>query len=86
MRPALELYYTARSPETPLSAKLQAGAALAYLILPLDLLPDVLAGVGYTDDVAALLATILALNAYISPAIREQAAAKAEALFGADVT
>lgn len=30
------------------------GVALAYFVLPTDMVPDVLAGVGFTDDMAAL--------------------------------
>ncbi len=30
------------------------GSALAYFVLPTDMVPDVLAGVGFTDDMAAL--------------------------------
>ncbi|EGQ8447678.1 MULTISPECIES: YkvA family protein [Vibrio] len=30
------------------------GGALAYFVLPTDMVPDVLAGVGFTDDMAAL--------------------------------
>jgi len=35
-------------------------AALAYFVLPTDAIPDVLAGVGFTDD-AAVIAGIMAL-------------------------
>ncbi|EGQ9178077.1 YkvA family protein [Vibrio alginolyticus] len=30
------------------------GGALAYFVLPTDMVPDLLAGVGFTDDMAAL--------------------------------
>ena len=59
-REAVALYYCARDPETPASAKAMIMAALAYFVLPFDVIPDVLAGVGYTDD-AAVIAAVLAL-------------------------
>lgn len=42
----------ARDPRVPRSAKLKVGAALAYLVSPLDLIADVIPGVGMLDDVA----------------------------------
>jgi len=41
-----------RDPRVPRSAKIKVGAALAYLVSPLDLLADVIPGVGMLDDVA----------------------------------
>ena len=56
----LSAYYCARDPETPAPAKALMMAALAYFVLPTDAIPDVIAGIGFTDD-AAVLATVLAL-------------------------
>ena len=54
------VYYCARDPETPATAKAMLMAALAYFVMPMDAIPDVLVGVGYTDD-AAVIAAVLAL-------------------------
>ena len=35
-------------------------AALAYFVMPVDAIPDVIAGVGFTDD-AAVIAAVVAL-------------------------
>ena len=51
-------YYAARDPRTPLKAKGVLFAAAAYFVLPTDLLPDFLVGLGFTDD-ATVLATAL---------------------------
>jgi len=59
-REAVALYFCARDPDTPAGAKAMMMAALAYFVMPMDAVPDVLAGVGYTDD-AAVIATVLAL-------------------------
>ncbi len=59
-REAVALYYCARDPDTPTTAKAMMMAALAYFVMPADAIPDVLVGVGYTDD-AAVIAAVLAL-------------------------
>jgi uncharacterized membrane protein YkvA (DUF1232 family) len=56
----LALWYCARDPATPASAKGLMLAGLAYFVLPTDAIPDILAGIGYTDD-AAVIAAVLAL-------------------------
>ena len=44
---------------------------LGYFILPLDLLPDAIAGMGYGDDAMALTAAITALASCISDDIQQ---------------
>jgi len=46
----LVLWIAARSPETPLLAKLVAGAVAAYALSPIDLIPDFIPVLGYLDD------------------------------------
>jgi len=53
-------YYCALDPNTPRRVKFVLFAALSYFVLPVDAVPDVLAGLGYTDD-ATVLATALAV-------------------------
>ncbi len=45
-----------QDPRVSLRAKLFLAGVFAYLILPADLVPDVLIGVGQIDDLAVLLA------------------------------
>ena len=52
-REALILFFALRDPATPLSLKVAAGAALAYLVSPVDLLPDVPL-IGWVDDALIL--------------------------------
>jgi uncharacterized membrane protein YkvA (DUF1232 family) len=47
--------------------------ALAYFILPTDAIPDILALVGFTDDMAVLAAAIAAVGANVTPAHRQAA-------------
>jgi len=53
-------YYCALDPQTPIKAKGVLFAALAYFIIPTDMVPDVIAGLGFTDD-ATVLATALGI-------------------------
>lgn len=68
-------YYCAMDRQTPLRAKGILLAALGYFVLPVDTIPDVIFGLGFTDDIAVLTAAITAVQAHIKPAHR--AAAKA---------
>ncbi|TKT83052.1 YkvA family protein [Aquamicrobium sp. LC103] len=66
-------YYCALDQNTPTRVRGTLLAALAYFVLPIDLVPDFLVGFGFTDDVAALTAAITAVRAHITPAHREAA-------------
>ncbi|MFO1014826.1 MAG: YkvA family protein [Caulobacteraceae bacterium] len=56
----LAVWYCARDPKTPATAKGLMLAGLAYFVLPTDAVPDFLVGFGFTDD-AAVIAALLAL-------------------------
>lgn len=43
-----------RDPRVPRLAKVKVGAALAYLVSPVDLVADVIPGIGMLDDVAII--------------------------------
>ena len=44
------LWIAARSPRTPITAKLVAAAVAAYALSPIDLIPDFIPILGYLDD------------------------------------
>ena len=48
--------------------------ALAYFVLPLDAIPDILPVIGFSDDAAVMFLAFQALTSHITPA--HQAAAK----------
>ena len=73
---ALLLYYVLLSKDVPLKEKGLIIGALGYLILPVDLIPDAIPVLGFTDDLAALAYAIHAVRSYISPEIEEQAQGK----------
>ena len=59
-RQVISVWYSARDPETPAAAKGIMLGALAYFVMPIDAIPDVFAGIGFTDD-AAVIAAMIAL-------------------------
>lgn len=72
-------YYCALDQNTPTRVRMTLMAALAYFVLPLDFVPDILAGIGFTDDIAVLMAALTAVKTHITPAHRiaaQQALAK----------
>jgi uncharacterized membrane protein YkvA (DUF1232 family) len=72
---AVAAYYCSIDPKTPTQAKAILVGALAYFILPTDLVPDFIAMVGYGDDAAVLAAAIRAVLPYIKDEHREKARA-----------
>lgn len=79
---ALWLYYAAQNAQTPAWAKATIYGALGYFILPIDAIPDVLPGVGYTDDLGVLAAAITAVSMYITDDVKQQASQKLRDWFG----
>ena len=76
-REALILFLAARHPDTPLPLKLAAAAALAYLVSPVDLLPD-LPLIGWVDDLVLVSVGMPYLIRRLPPAVREQAGVQAD--------
>lgn len=70
---ALGAYYATRDPQTPAAAKGILLGALAYFVLPTDLIPDIFAGVGFTDDAAVLAAVLATLGGHVKDRHRLQA-------------
>lgn len=71
----LAAYYCAIDPATPLRVKAVLFGALAYFIMPVDLIPDFVAWFGFTDDAAVLFAAIRSVAGSIKPEHRDQARA-----------
>jgi uncharacterized membrane protein YkvA (DUF1232 family) len=58
----LLLYYSLQSDTVTLKEKALIIGALGYFILPVDLVPDFIIGLGYGDDAAALVAVVKMLE------------------------
>ena len=82
---ALLLFYVAQSPNCPTKIKAGIIGALGYLISPLDLIPDMLPGIGFADDAIAIATAVALAQIYITDEIRAQAKAKLADLLGEDV-
>src|SRR3546814_16423891 len=52
---AVAAYFCALDPTTPGRVKATILAALAYFVLPADMVPDIVAGLGFTDDATVFL-------------------------------
>ena len=65
-------YYCAFDPATPLKVKGVLLGALAYFIMPFDVIPDVLLGLGFTDDMAVLYAAISMVRSNMTQAHRDK--------------
>lgn len=63
-------YYCALDPETPGKAKAVLFGALAYFVMPMDAIPDILALVGFSDDIAVLTLAIATVRANLTEAHR----------------
>ncbi len=78
----LAAYYCAIDPRTPLQARAILYGALAYFILPFDVIPDFIVGLGYTDDAAVLAAAIRSILPHIKDDHRARAKAAMHKLAG----
>lgn len=72
----LLLYYVLIDENTPLKHKGMIIGALGYFILPVDLIPDLLPGIGFADDIAALTACLKAIHDNITPSVKKKAMQK----------
>ena len=66
-------FYCALDPATPKRVRAILLGALAYFILPFDAIPDMLAVVGFSDDIAVLAAAIAAVRSHMTAEHYEKA-------------
>ena len=79
---ALTLFFCLKDNDTPTWARGVIIGALGYLILPTDLIPDIIPGMGYGDDWGALVAALGTVAAYVKDDHKAKAAAQVVRLFG----
>lgn len=68
-------YFCAMDKKTPLKVRGTLLAALAYFIMPIDAIPDILAFVGFSDDIAVLTTAISLVQTHVTDEHQEQAQA-----------
>ncbi len=76
----LAAWYCAFDAATPRRVKTMLLAALAYFIMPIDLIPDMLPGLGFTDDLTVLLTTIGLIRSHMTQRHRDLAREALQAL------
>lgn len=77
---AVAAYYCAVDRETPTQVKAILMGALAYFVLPADMIPDFIAWLGFADDAAVLAMAIRS----VEPHIKERHRHRARAAIGAE--
>ena len=83
-RPALECLELLLDAQTPASAKLTVLAALTYLLVPLDLIPDFIPAAGFSDDLVAVTALLGLCTRHRTPAVRMRAQRRLDRWFPVD--
>ena len=66
-------YYCAFDRSTPLQVKTALVAALAYFVLPVDAIPDVLPLLGFGDDALVLVTALKLVSSHVRDEHREAA-------------
>lgn len=73
---ALLLYFAYKRSETPGWAKRLIVGVLGYLIAPIDVIPDLSAFIGFTDDIGLLSFALVTVAAFINDEVRTNAREK----------
>ncbi len=79
---ALLLFYTLQKTTTPKFAKSLIIGGLGYFILPADFLPDLIPGIGFTDDLTALISVVVAVALFIDESVKAKAKERLHVWFG----
>ncbi len=66
-------YYCAIDTNTPMRVRAMLYAALGYFIVPTDLLPDFILGLGFTDDATVIATAVAIAQKHITEAHRAAA-------------
>ncbi|MFN7056980.1 YkvA family protein [Hyphomonas sp.] len=66
-------WFCARDPLTPTKAKAVLFAAAAYFVMPVDLIPDAIVGLGFTDDATVLATALSVVGAHVTERHRAMA-------------
>ncbi|MCP9848454.1 DUF1232 domain-containing protein [Cyanobium sp. Morenito 9A2] len=80
-RPAIECLELLLDGDTPYQVRFTMLAALTYLLLPLDLIPDFIPAAGFSDDLVALTALLGLCGRHLTPEIRLRAQRKLDRWF-----
>lgn len=84
LRPVLLLYYLMQDSHVSIKDKAYIIGALGYFVLPIDIFPDFIVGLGYTDDLAVIGLLLRHLHNNITPEIEMRADTKINELLSED--
>ena len=82
LEPALILYYCLKDNDTSIKDIAIIIGALGYLISPIDIIPDPIPLVGYTDDLVVLLRAIRSVSNSIKEEHKQKAKITLDNIFG----
>ncbi|MCX5579872.1 YkvA family protein [Kaistia terrae] len=66
-------YFCAFDSATPVRVRATLLGALAYFVLPVDVVPDFLVGIGFADDATVLMTAMTLLRGHLKPVHYEAA-------------
>lgn len=66
-------WFCARDPQTDMHVKAVLFAAVAYFVIPADLIPDFVAGIGFGDDATVIATAFSVVGSNVKPAHRRAA-------------
>ena len=69
----LLMYYAWQRPDTPAWAKRIIIGSVAYLVAPIDSIPDLTPFIGFTDDLSVLGVSLMAIAYYVNDEVKTQA-------------
>ena len=72
----LVAFYAVQSDALSFKEKARLYGALGYFLLPVDLIPDAILGMGYSDDLAALVYVLHTVSSNITPEVKQRAREK----------
>lgn len=79
---AVAAYYCALDPKTPFQVKAVIMGALAYFVLPTDMVPDIIVGLGFGDDAAVFYAAWKTVSGHVTQDHFEKARVTLERIGG----
>ena len=80
-RPALECLELLLDGKTPPQVRITMVAALTYLLVPMDLIPDFIPAAGFSDDLVAVTALLGLCTTHLNDEIRRRAQRKLDRWF-----
>ena len=77
-RDGVALYLAARHPRVPWTVKALAALVAAYVLSPIDLIPDFIPVLGFLDELVLLPVAVFLIARLVDPAVMDDLRAEAE--------